>query len=222
MRTFAISDIHGCAHTFEAMLSGVIHFKKDDTLYLLGDYIDRGPRSKEVLDIIMGLQSRGYNVHALKGNHEEICLNSFNTKDSLNAWLINGGDATLKSFSAEAPYQIPQQYISFMEELELYKELENYLLVHAGFNFDTDDPFADKRAMLWTRHFTVKGNKIVVHGHTPTIRQKIEEAVVNAAENKSIDIDNGCAYSYRGEEYGSLCCLQLDNLQLHFQKNIDF
>lgn len=221
MRTFAISDIHGCAHTFEAMISTVIQLKKEDSLYLLGDYIDRGPRSKEVLDIIMGLQSRGYNVYALKGNHEEICLRSFDSEDTFRAWMINGGDATLKSFSATAPYQIPQEYIKFMSGLALYKELNHYLLVHAGFNFNSDDPFADKQSMLWTRNFKVKGNKVVVHGHTPTVREEIEESILNVAEDKKIDIDNGCAYISKGPEFGCLCCLQLDNLQLYFQSNID-
>ena len=221
MRSFAISDIHGCAHTFDALLSNVIQLKKEDNLYLLGDYIDRGPRSKEVLDIIMRLQQKGYSVSALKGNHEEICLRSFDNSDALRGWLINGGDATLKSFSVAVPHQIPKQYITFLEGLSYYKELEHYLLVHAGFNFKAADPFEDKESMLWIRNFKVEGQKIVVHGHTPTVRHEIEGSILNVAEDKKIDIDNGCVYVSKGSEFGSLCCLQLDNLHLFFQENID-
>ena len=221
MRSFAISDIHGCANTFEAMLTKVIQLKKDDQLYLLGDYIDRGPRSKEVIDIILNLQVGGYSVHALKGNHEEICLRSLDSADVFRSWLINGGDATLKSFSAEEPGQIPTNYISFMQGLDYYKELEHYILVHAGINFSVPDPFTDKQSMLWTRNFTVKGNKVVVHGHTPMVRGEIEDSILNVAEYKKIDIDNGCAYLNRGADFGSLCCLQLDNLHLFFQENVD-
>jgi len=221
MRSFAISDIHGCANTFEAMLNNVIQLKKEDELYLLGDYIDRGPRSKEVIDIILDLQGKGYSVHTLKGNHEEICLRSLDSADIFKSWLINGGDATLTSFSAVEPRQIPPKYIAFMEGLDYYKELEHFILVHAGINFNVPNPFTDKQSMLWTRNFKVEGNKVVVHGHTPMVRGEIEDSILNVAEDKKIDIDNGCAYTSRGPDFGCLCCLQLDNLHLFFQENID-
>ncbi|MRR37497.1 serine/threonine protein phosphatase, partial [bacterium] len=67
-RRFVIPDIHGCALTLDRLLREVIHLKRRDELYLLGDYIDRGPRSREVLDILMGLAMKGYRVFPVRGN----------------------------------------------------------------------------------------------------------------------------------------------------------
>ncbi len=69
MRKLAIGDIHGCNKTFKALLDQ-INLSKDDELTLLGDYIDRGPDSKGVIDTIINLQSSGYQVRALRGNHD--------------------------------------------------------------------------------------------------------------------------------------------------------
>ena len=70
MHRFAISDIHGCAKTFEALLDRIA-LSTQGELYLLGDYLDRGPDSKGVLDLIFRLQREGYAVHCLRGNHEQ-------------------------------------------------------------------------------------------------------------------------------------------------------
>jgi len=71
MRQIAISDIHGCARTFQALLDK-IQLSTNDQLYLLGDYIDRGPDSKGVIDTILGLINAGYRVQTLMGNHEKM------------------------------------------------------------------------------------------------------------------------------------------------------
>ena len=73
MSKYAISDIHGCIATFKTLLDK-IKFSKEDELYLLGDYIDRGPDSKGVIDHIWYLQKSGYQVHCLRGNHENMLL----------------------------------------------------------------------------------------------------------------------------------------------------
>ena len=70
---YVISDIHGCIRTFEALLK-MLHFSISDELYLLGDYIDRGPDSKSVLDLILSMRNKGYKIAALRGNHEELLL----------------------------------------------------------------------------------------------------------------------------------------------------
>jgi serine/threonine protein phosphatase 1 len=73
-RLFAISDIHGCYRTFYDLVIRKINLKKSDRLILLGDYIDRGDQSKEVVDFIIDLKEKGFDLTMLKGNHEAMLL----------------------------------------------------------------------------------------------------------------------------------------------------
>src|SRR5438876_897645 len=101
-RNFVISDIHGCLKTFRYLLEDIIHYTKSDTLYLLGDYIDRGPDSKGVIDYILSLKERGYRIYPLKGNHEQLLLDAYEEAPfAEKAWLRNGGENTLKSFGVK-------------------------------------------------------------------------------------------------------------------------
>ncbi|MEZ4886177.1 MAG: metallophosphoesterase family protein [Chitinophagales bacterium] len=221
MRRFAISDIHGCKATFEKMLTEVIQLQKEDTLYLLGDYIDRGPDSKGVFDLIMDLQEKGYQVHCLMGNHEDMLLRSFQSAMTADSWLMAGGDATLHSFGVKHWKDIPQKYFDFMENLQYYFELDDYLLVHAGFNFryaeNLKDLYKDEFAMLWLRYWyddikpqLIEG-RTIVHGHTPTHHELIEEML---HDDSPLDIDAGCVYE--GHGMGHLCALDMDNKTLSF------
>lgn len=74
---WAIGDIHGCPKTFQHLVQNQIQLKKEDHLYLLGDYVNRGPDSGGIIDFILELQNQGYQVFALKGNHESIILTTF-------------------------------------------------------------------------------------------------------------------------------------------------
>jgi len=130
MSRFAISDIHGCAATFKALLAK-IEFSKEDTLYLLGDYIDRGPDSREVIDHIWELQEDGYTIYCLRGNHEQMLIDELAEKE---IWY-NGEPETLKSFDARSNQDIPKPYVEWMEELPYFFEIQDYILVHAGLNY---------------------------------------------------------------------------------------
>ena len=99
MRRFAISDIHGCIKTFKTLVDR-IEFSKEDTLYLLGDYIDRGPDSKGVIDHIWKIQEEGYRVHCLRGNHEQMLLEELK---NIKFWY-QGEPAMLKSFNAKSDF----------------------------------------------------------------------------------------------------------------------
>jgi len=83
MKKYVISDIHGCAKTFKALVDR-ISFSREDELYLLGDYIDRGPDSKGVIDHIWDLLETGYTVHCLTGNHEQMFLHAIDARDELS------------------------------------------------------------------------------------------------------------------------------------------
>ncbi len=138
-KTWIIPDIHGHAATLKLMVEQQIRPEKTDRLVFLGDYIDRGPDSKGVIDFIRQLQAEGYNITALKGNHEDFCVKAWeadkNRKSFLRLktksypqeiWEINGGIQTLKSFGAIWPSEIPEKYIRWMASLEYFVETEKF------------------------------------------------------------------------------------------------
>jgi serine/threonine protein phosphatase 1 len=203
MRQLFISDIHGYALTFRALLQA-LKLKREDQLYLLGDYIDRGPDSQGVIDHIMQLQASGFQVNCLRGNHEEMLLESLADKDEyLESWLYNGGHETLESFGVQEPAQIPRPYIEWIKALPYYIELPKAFLVHAGLEFTDGDPLADRDAMLWTRGWydqldrTWLGDRVLLHGHTPTRNPEREAERLRAKGLPIINLDGGCfAYNW--------------------------
>jgi|AntRauTorckE5430_2_1112549.scaffolds.fasta_scaffold13072_2 serine/threonine protein phosphatase 1 len=226
MAQFAISDIHGCAKTFEALLNE-IQLSPSDELFLLGDYIDRGPDSKGVIDKILALQKEGYQVKCLMGNHEEMLLESMDPEyGMINLWLRNGGKATLHSFSLPDhanPMHIPKPYLDFMFRLHRYFEVGPYLLVHAGLNFEAPEPLQDQDSMLWIRHYYQNINydwldgRILVHGHTPQSTGAVELQLQTLSEKQVIDIDTGCVFNKPGRD--SLCAFNLTDQTLTFIRN---
>jgi len=218
---YAISDIHGCYKTFRYLVEKTIKLKSDDQLFLLGDYIDRGPSSKNVIDFILELRDNGYQITTLKGNHEELMLQAQQEFEHQYIWYINGGKETLTSFGVNDLNAIPEKYWQFLHQLDYYTELEDYLLVHAGFNFSAEQPFQDYKSMLWIRDFDIDEtwlkHKKIIHGHTPTALTIIEKTVTNPM-SKVIDIDGGCVFKMR---LGYLTALNLDTAELHAIRNLD-
>ena len=229
-----IPDIHGCANTLKVLLENMLLVKKHDQLYFLGDYIDRGPDSKGVLDYLMHLQEEEYGVHFIKGNHEDMCLKAFkadqNKKflglkhEEQKEWENVGAKETLKSFGVKHPREIPQKYIDWMEACVPYIELENYVLVHAGMNFEIRDPFEDTQSMMWTRRFRVDYRKThgkkIIHGHIP-VDYSFMTMVVEQNENYDfIVLDNG-VYEANQPGLGNLMAYNPDTKQLIAQSNMD-
>ena len=95
-RVFAIGDIHGCFDSLKELIESNIKLDKNDKLILLGDYIDRGNKSKEVVDYIIDLQEKGYDITPLIGNHELLILETFEDEKNKPKWIQNGGDETTK------------------------------------------------------------------------------------------------------------------------------
>jgi len=219
MRRFAISDIHGCLATFKVLLEKIA-LTKEDKLYLLGDYVDRGPDSKGVIDHIWQLQAEGFQVHCLKGNHEEMILQCVKEQST----HYHGLHETNESFGVSVARDIPKKYLKWMRELDYYLEIDGFLLVHAGFSFK-GDPLTDKEAMIWIREWyhTIDrawlGNRIIVHGHTPTSKSTIELNLKNLEKTPVIDIDAGCVFNHK--KYGHLCALNLDELTFSFQDRVE-
>lgn len=220
-RRFAISDIHGCLKTFHALLEK-INLKKEDDLFLLGDFIDRGAHSKGVIDYVRGLEDEGFRLHCLRGNHEEMMIKSRVNAGERAMWLRHGGLETIDSFPDR---RVPQEYFYWMMSLPHYFETDDYLLVHAGFDFTKEEPFEDISAMLWIRKWYQNldkkkaGGRVIIHGHTPTPRPVLEKRLQNLVEQPIVNIDCGCYYDKAG--LGYLCAFDMDKKSYIFQENIE-
>jgi serine/threonine protein phosphatase 1 len=235
-KQWVIPDIHGCIKTLQSLVEVWIKPARYDELYFLGDYIDRGPGAKEVIDYIRAMQKDEYNITVLKGNHEEIFLelhagemksrNLF-FNHLLNrkrmAWFSFGGKATLESFGTKNLKEIPSEYIDWIKALKYYVMLDNFVLVHAGLNFKIADPFEDQHAMLWVRDYEIKpemiGNRRIIHGHVPVNLELIDLSVKNSFY-KFIDLDNG-PYMTGKDGFGNLVALEVNSMEMVIQNNLD-
>jgi len=221
MRKFAISDIHGCAKTFKALVAK-INLSKTDELYILGDYIDRGPDSKGVIDYIWQLQEEGFQVKCSLGNHEEMLLENIRKADP----FYKGYPEVLKSFGVNHIKDIPVKYTEWMKYLPFYFEVDEYILVHAGLNFKSKNPLQELQDMIWIRNWYDDvnhdwlGERIIIHGHTPMTFIDILNAHADLKKMQVIDIDNGCCFEREG--LGSLCCFEMTERNIHFKERIDF
>lgn len=207
-RTFAIGDIHGCSLTLVHLLHHVLRIEPGDTLYFLGDTIDRGPDSKGVIDLILSLKEKGYTIETLRGNHEQLMMDSVQSPEQFMLWMRNGGDATLRSFDVDTYAELPDTYKQFFESTRHYVETEKHILVHAGLNFSAEDIFSDTHAMLWIRNMETDiaklGNRIVVHGHTP----KPLDFILSQTNTPTVNLDAGCVYKAY-PQLGNLVALEL-------------
>ena len=216
-RILAIGDVHGCNNILNRMLFDRIKIAHSDTIYFIGDYIDRGMFSKEVIDTIITLREKGYSIHTLRGNHEQMMMDSVLSEEHFDHWYINGGDATLTSFDIDSFTEMPEKYKQFFYDTELYINTPDYIFVHAGLNFERENIFEDTEAMLWIRGFQstqpALKNQLLVHGHTPKplnyiLRQK----------GNCINIDGGCVYTGQNV-YGNLVAVSLPERKFIVEPN---
>jgi serine/threonine protein phosphatase 1 len=215
-RQFAISDIHGCFKPFYELIVNTIKLTKSDQLILLGDYIDRGDQSKEVIDFIIDLTRAEFNVTPLAGNHEVMLIDSYYDQDMMSLWLMNSGMSTLESFGIQDIREIDNCYLEFFTGLEYYKIIGNVIFVHAGFDDFAIDPFADKRGMVWESRLSYQNpmlsEKIIIHGHRPKTISYVRKLI--AVKSKVIPIDTGCIYE-KQNGYGSLSALEVNSMTLY-------
>ncbi len=225
-RQLFIGDIHACSNTFTALLAK-LDFSKNDTLYLVGDYINRGPDSKGVIDKIIQLKKGGYNLIALRGNHEQMLLSNYEA-ETAKGWYSMGDEELLKSFEIESLKELPEKYIRFCEELSFYHEENELIIVHAGLNFEYENPFENKNDLLWIRDWYSSidydwlGQKFIIHGHTMQSKQETEAQFQQLETNRYLNIDCGAVMS-KSKEYGLgyLCAFDFTNKKLYFQKNVE-
>lgn len=188
-RVYAIGDIHGGLRLLKKIMSAIksndrTQLKKQ-TIYLvfLGDYVDRGENSKQVIDYLLTKLPKQFIPIFLKGNHEEMLLSAIevDTKGNVdselfNFWYINGGGNTMRSYDKNATdintrKIFPTAHLAFLENLQLKFELGNYFFCHAGIYPGIDLAEQQASDLLWVRKIflnsTLDHGKIIVHGHTP-------------------------------------------------------
>lgn len=193
MDLIAIGDIHGCARSLDGLMSE-LNPAPEDHLVFIGDYIDRGPDSKGVIDRLLKLKEQ-FKCTFLRGNHEELFLGYLDDGE-YDIFAMNGGIATLSSYMTEnGEMEISESHIEFVRQTEMYLETDEFLFVHAGLrpdltvaqNLEEGNP----EVFLWERsHLKAKElpwEKTVVCGHTPQAQP------INRPE--LINIDTGCVYS---------------------------
>jgi len=193
-RTYAIGDIHG---SLDKLRSVVALCERDAggasmRLVFLGDYIDRGPDSRGVIEFLMALQGRmpGH-VIALMGNHEAAALDAIDDKMKVAGWLIEGGAATLRSYGIKSPRNLPHAHVDWLRTLRTMYDDGQRLFVHAG--VDPERPLdAQDDHVLWIREpFLSDGRdygRLIVHGHTPT-----KSGQPDLRTNR-LNIDTGAVY----------------------------
>jgi len=219
-RLFAISDIHGCFKPFYELVLKIIKLKKSDRLILLGDYIDRGDQSKEVIDFILELQKSGFNVTPLIGNHEVMLINSWDDPEILRLWMMNNGMPTLLSFGIGNIRDLKKQYLRFFNSLDYYLILGNVIFVHAGFDDLADDPFLNKQTMIWECRLSYNNpvlfSKTIIHGHRPKTVTYVERLINE--KSLVIPIDTGCVYGTE-KGYGFLSAIEVNSMKLYSVPN---
>jgi serine/threonine protein phosphatase 1 len=175
-KMFAIGDIHGCYIELIELI-GQMNIGEDDNIIFLGDYIDRGLQSLEVIKFLISFKQQYRNAIFLKGNHEGMLLNALQGI-GVEDFLYNGGIQTLKSFGIKNiddffPDKKQMRLLKFFDDLKLYYETENFIFVHAGIkpnNLSIDKQ--PESILTWIRDEFLNAksfytNKIIVHGHTP-------------------------------------------------------
>jgi len=210
-KIFAIGDIHGCFDKLQKLIEKLPVDQQLDTLVFIGDYIDRGSSSKEVVEYVIELKDKFHNVVCLTGNHEQMFLNYLAGIDEV-MYLYNGGKATLVSYGLPAYSPVPERksaiplsHLQFFQSLLHYYETEEYIFVHAGLIPGLSMRRQTVHDLLWVRHDFIYSDydfgKTVVFGHTPFQSPLI-------AANK-IGIDTG---AFSG---GKLTCVELPDVIIH-------
>jgi Calcineurin-like phosphoesterase len=169
-RLIAIGDVHGCVHALDAVVDA-IEPTADDRLVLLGDVIDQGKETREVLDRILELRERTQ-LTLIQGNHEEMMFAARESEKALRYWENCGGAATLNSYRFGGKMdEIPAEHWKLLEACQPYYETDDFIFTHANYMYD--EPMADQPGyyLRWALFEAAKerphiSGKTVVVGHT--------------------------------------------------------
>ena len=169
MATYAIGDIHGCLRAFDTLLRAVAP-GRDDTVVLLGDYVNRGPDARGVIERILYLKNET-NLVALRGNHDAAMIDARENEKALGYWLRIGGEATLASYPGNSIETIPPDHWDFLVAYcRNWYETDSRIFVHATVDPRLDLDQQTTESMHWVRlekdARAHKSGKTVICGHT--------------------------------------------------------
>jgi len=176
-RLIAIGDIHGCAAALRALLAEIQPTQRD-TLVTLGDYVDRGPNSPEVFELLIGLVSSCRFVPLL-GNHELMMAQAFNSRSDFNMWLQFGGQSTLNSYGGDIR-NVPMHHRTFLNHCQRYHETDSFFFVHASYDPQLELASQPDDVIYW-QHIEQDvpaphvSNKIAIVGHTPQMDGEVRD-----------------------------------------------
>ena len=208
MNYFAIGDVHGQIFKLKALIDK-LYIRENDIVVFLGDYIDRGDFSFEVIDFLIDLGKK-HNCVFLKGNHELMFMDYLSGINE-DVWLWNGGRKTIANYEKHgcdmAPFTdyierwLPRDHITFFQKLKPYYEVEDFIFVHAGIFPGTPMENMPDEILYWDRSFMYNARnyvgKTVVCGHSP--------APTVANYKHAICVDTGACF----EHMGDLTCVKL-------------
>jgi len=169
-QTFVIPDIHGRLDLLCAGLERIAarSLATAGVIVTLGDYVDKGPESKGVIDRLLAGVGRGFSLVTLKGNHDAMMLDALRDPSKVAGWLAEGGDAALASYGGEV-VNVPQTHVDWFDRLRLIHVDDHRLYVHAGVDPHLPLDQQSERTLLWKRYqrgFPGGFGKLhVVHGH---------------------------------------------------------
>ncbi len=221
-RIYAIGDIHGRVDLLTALLEKIVadagaSAGLEHILVYLGDYIDRGPDSDRIIEILTAPPPAGFQAHYLMGNHEDMMVQFIDGENDVQVWLGNGGRETLYAYGCDEILDLdqtrvdllaalPARHLEFLRSLKSHHQNGDYLFVHAGIRPGVPIEAQSDTDMMWIRGSFLKSKenfgKFVIHGHS--IRPEPEIC------GNRIGIDTGAWRT------GVLTCLVLDGTQKNF------
>lgn len=211
---YAVGDVHGQLPLLEKLLAKIEEDRNrlpsdiKPVIVFLGDYIDRGLQSKQVIDLLLSDRLKTFETVFIAGNHEDALLTFTSDPDFGARWAEFGGGETLFSYGVNPPRQsfsdpdawtntwrafrsaLPSQHLEFFSSLQPYHIRGDYIFVHAGLRPGVPVANQDPQDMMWIRDRFLKDkstfSKLVVHGHTPTAQPELD--------HRRLGLDTG-AYS---------------------------
>jgi len=202
--TYAVGDIHGCLDVLRRLVQS-LEARSSDVFVFIGDYVDRGPDSKGVIDYLIALSER-YECHFIRGNHEQMFLDYLGREPGAIIWAYNGMERTMMSYGSLSA--VPDRHIDFLNRTVYSYTIKRFVFVHAGVRPGITLEEQEERDLLWIREpflssrNPIKG-KTIIYGHTPQSGGPL-------IEKSKIGIDTGCVYggyltAYRIEDKHWVC-----------------
>ena len=229
MKTFVLSDIHGCYDELMALVARLPLERERDRVVFLGDYVDRGPNSRAVVEQVMDWEARYPHWVFLQGNHEDEMLNALQYGGRVHAWFDHwyqqGGRETLRSYlpqgwsrfwrrSFQAGDVVPEAHLAWLAARPRYFEDDAYIYVHAGLTPGKTPQETDPQDLIWIRDEFLDSDydwgKKVIHGHTPAWNREPD------VRPNRINIDTALCYSPRNK----LTAIELPAERFYFQPSL--